>query len=203
MNPIMKMLILETERLLLRRLTPEVYYYVFTNYSNKELMEFFGLTLQDELDEERKKYEQGLSMYRKSFFAFQLIEKASGKVIGWCGYHTWYVLHSRAEIGYHLQNESSKRKGFMSEALPAVIEYGFGPMGLKRIEAMVSPANAASLKLLSSQGFVKEGLLRQHYFTNGIWEDSLVLSLLQNEYAQKLQYRVSPDEFPYSNERTS
>jgi len=167
----MKMLLLETERLLLRRLTPEVYYHVFTNYSNEQLMEFFGCTSQEDLEEERKKYEQGLSMYRKSFFVFQLIEKRGSKVLGWCGYHTWYVTHSRAEIGYLISDEGSKQKRYMSEALPLVIEYGFGPMGLKRIEAMLSPDNLASLKLLTSQGFVREGLLRQHYFTNDRWED--------------------------------
>ncbi len=178
----MELFLLETERLILRRLTPEVYKYVFSNYDNRQLIDFFGCISEEELEEERKKNEQGLSMYRKSVLIFQLVEKSSGKVIGWCGYHTWYETHYRAEIGYQISSDSGKRKGYMSEALPAVLDYGFRSMNLKRIEAMVSPSNEASLKLLSGQGFVKEGLMREHYFINGKFEDSFVFSLLEREY---------------------
>jgi [ribosomal protein S5]-alanine N-acetyltransferase len=171
-------------------LTPEVYHYVFTNYTEDELKEFFGCQTGEPLQEERRKYEQGLSMYRKSFFVFQLIEKDSNNVIGWCGYHTWYVLHNRAEIGYLISDEASKRKGYMSEALPAVIEYGFDKMKLHRIEAMLNPDNVASLKLLGAQGFVKEGYLREHYFKDGKPEDSLVMSLLKKEYKSSSEEKM-------------
>ncbi|HEY0752258.1 MAG TPA: GNAT family protein [Chitinophagaceae bacterium] len=171
-----------TPRLILRPLTPETYAEVFTTYSEEEQKLFFGCKTGEELTEERKKYEQGLQMYRKSLLMFHLIEKETEKVIGWCGYHTWYLPHNRAEIGYVLTDEASKRKGYMKEALPYVIEYGFTQMNLHRIEAMVGPDNPPSLRLLTSLGFVQEGLLREHYFINGKFDDSLVFSLLKNEY---------------------
>ena len=70
----------------------------------------------------------------------------------------------------------------MKEALPFVLQYGFEEMELKRIEALVGPNNEASLRLIRSMGFVQEGLLREHYFTNGRFEDSLFFSLLQREF---------------------
>ena len=173
---------IETERLLLRAITPETYDYVFTHYTEEAIKEFFGCATEEDLAEERKKYEQGLSMYRKSLLVFQLIEKATGKVIGWCGYHTWFILHFRAEIGYVLTDESKRGKGFMKEALPFVLNYGFKNMGLKRIEALLAPDNTASMKLITASGFVQEGLLREHYFVNGRLEDSLLFSLLEREY---------------------
>ena len=176
------MQILKTDRLLLRALTPEIYKEVFSTYNDDELMRFFGCRSVAELDEERKKNEAGLSMFRKSLLIFQLIEKESGEVIGWCGYHTWYLPHFRAEIGYSLSDESKKRKGYMKEALPVVLDYGFRVMGMKRVEAFLSLENLPSLRLVSSLGFKQEGTLRDHYFTNGKQEDSTVFSLLLSEY---------------------
>jgi len=46
-------------------------------------------------------------------------------VIGWCGFHTWYTDHHRAEIGYGIYKDEFKKQGFMTEALEAVLEYGF------------------------------------------------------------------------------
>ena len=178
----MQIVSIQTPRLVLRALTPEVYDYVFTKYSKPEIMEFFGCTTVKDYEEELKKYRDGLSMYRKSLLIFQLIEKGSNKVIGWCGYHTWYINHDRAEIGYVITDESKKQKGFMKEALTAVINYGFQKMGLKRIEAMLAPGNNPSLKLVTAFGFQKEGLLREHYLVDGTYEDSVMYSLLEREF---------------------
>lgn len=70
----------------------------------------------------------------------------------------------------------------MKEALPYIIDYGFDRMNLHRIEAMVGPDNQASLRLVKGLGFVEEGLLREHYFIDGKFYDSLVFSLLKKEY---------------------
>lgn len=176
---------IETPRLLLRSLTPEVYKKVFTTLSDAALREFFGCRNDAELEEERKKYEQGLSMYRKSLLLFQLIEKSLGQIIGWCGYHTWYLPHHRAEIGYVISDESKKGKGFMKEALPYVLDFGFNEMKLQRVEALIGPDNLPSLKLVHSMGFVQEGVLREHYFVNGRFEDSVIFSLLKQDFTKK------------------
>lgn len=173
---------LTTQRLVLRPLTPGVYNEVFTNYTDEEIKTFFGCRTYEELAEERKKYEQGLEMYRKSLFMFHLIEKETNKVIGWCGYHTWYLPHNRAEIGYVLTDDEAKGKGYMKEALAAIIDYGFNVMELHRIEAFVGEENEPSLKLINHFGFVREGKLREHYYINGIHHDSVVFSLLKKEY---------------------
>lgn len=178
---------LSTSRLLLRKLTPAVYNYVFEHYTEQELKRFFGCRDEKDFEEEKIKYNQGLSMYRKSLLIFQLLDPLTQEVLGWCGYHTWYVLHNRAEIGYILSDESRRKQGLMKEALEAVIRYGFEEMGLKRIEAMTAPDNDASNRLLTSMGFVLEGRLREHYLVDGVMEDSLMFSLLQREYAPKVQ----------------
>ena len=179
--------VLTTGRLLLRKLTPEDYNFVFSQYDEAAIKQFFGCRNETEFAEEQKKHAQGLSMYRKSFLVFQLLDKLTKEVIGWCGFHTWYVLHYRAEVGYVLSNENRRGQGLMKEALHAVLGYGFQQMNLKRIEAMTSPENVASIKLVTSMGFTLEGRLREHYLVGDSMEDSLLFSLLQREFESNLQ----------------
>lgn len=173
---------LTTSRLKLRKLTPAVFDYIYRDLSEQKQLEFLGLNSAAELEAEKNKYEEGLSTYNKRFLYFQLLEQKSRKIIGWCGYHIWYLDHERAEIGYGLFEADYKRKGLMSEAIVPIIEYGFKRMKLNRIEAFIDPKNQASIKLINKLNFIKEGQLREHYRENNKIEDSLVYSLLRKEY---------------------
>jgi ribosomal-protein-alanine N-acetyltransferase len=54
----------------------------------------------------------------------------------------------------------------MTEAMNAVIDFGFENMKLNRIEVFIMPRNKRSIKMIKSLGFKREGLLRQRYFEN-------------------------------------
>ena len=172
---------LQTQRLKLRRFDAKCLNYVFEHFTGQELFDFFGAQTNDDLVKPRRWYEGTIETYNKKILFFHLIDKASKKVIGWCGYHTWYVDHRRAEIGYGLFADEWKQQGLMSEAMAAVIAYGFGPMNLNRIEAFVKPDNEASLALLKKNNFRYEGLFRQHFNSNGVLEDSAAYGLLRQE----------------------
>jgi ribosomal-protein-alanine N-acetyltransferase len=148
-------------------------------------MEIFGHSSLEQLETEHKRHSKGMTTFNMSFLFFQLIEKESGSPIGWCGYHTWMTFHRRAEIFYTLNDDAHKRKGYMTEALKEVIRYGFEEMDLNRIEAIAATYNEPSLKLIHNSGFVKEGLMREHYNVDGILEDDSLFSLLRSEYRAK------------------
>ena len=172
-----------TEQLLLRKISQETFEYVYANYSNEQLIDFLGLQNEEQLTVEKNKFDKGFTTFNKSFLYFQLLDKSNQKIIGWCGYHTWYLDHFRAEIGYGLFDESQKKKGLMSEAMKAILEYGFHQMKLNRVEAFIGTHNTPSLKLVAKFGFTKEGVLRSHYFKNNVMEDSVVFSLLKEEFS--------------------
>ena len=119
-----------------------------------------------------------------SFF-FLLTEKITNTIIGRCGLHNWNKEHHRAEIGYNISDENYKRKGLMTEAVSSIIDYGFNKLNLHRIEALVGSNNIPSLKIMENHNFTKEGLLRQHYNVADKYEDSIVYSILYNEYIDK------------------
>lgn len=176
---------LATERMDLRKIDSDVHYWAFQTYSDQELIRFFGLDSPERLEEEKDRFRKGMTTFNKEFLYFQLLCRDTNHVLGWCGFHTWYTNHHRAELGYTLFDETLRGQGYMREALQPVIEYGFKNMHLHRIEAMVSPVNEPSLKLLTNQGFTREGYLREHYLHHGRYEDSLVFSLLATEFNRK------------------
>ena len=175
----------QTNRLQLRKLTPEVYHQLFTNYSKPEIKEIIGLESEEQYQKLLKKYEGGLGGYNRSLVFFQLAERNSNTVIGGCGFHNWFPDHCRAELGYHIEKEECKQQGYMKEAIAFVLKYGFEEMNLHRVEALCSPNNIPSLKLIRHFGFQEEGLLKEHYFINEKFEDSQIFGLLKKNYQGK------------------
>jgi len=182
-KPELKQVVLETERLLLKELSPEIIAELFTSYSDEEIMHHMGLSTNEELEKERSNFKMGLANYRTTLKSFMLFDKKSGKAIGKSGFHNWHKEHSRAEVGYRMFDETMKGKGLMTEALGEILRYGFEEMKLNRIEAFVGLENEPSQRLMKRYKFTREGIFRSHFFKNGKMEDSICFSLLQNEYS--------------------
>lgn len=172
---------LSTNRLTLKSITPALIHELFKTKTKDEIIAFFGV---DEKGYEHYKemHELGMETHRISLFAFLLINKATNLPIGECGFHTLNRTHRRAELFYMLRNDADKQKGFMTEALPYVLEFGFSELQLHRVEALVADNNVPSVKLLEKFGFTKEGTMREDYNVDGTNEDSDCYSLLNWEW---------------------
>jgi ribosomal-protein-alanine N-acetyltransferase len=108
-------------------------------------------------------------------------QDAPGAFVGTCGFHRLdYVQGARGQIGYDL-NPARWGQGVMAEVLPALLDFGFGALGLHRIEAMVTPGNDRSCNLLEKHGFRREGLLRDYAFWRGAWQDQLIYARLASD----------------------
>lgn len=102
-------------------------------------------------------------------------------LIGTCGYNSWHRWNNCAEIGYDLAHRYWG-KGIMTEALVAMIEFGFTEMGLNRIEADVTVGNDRSAALLQKLGFIEEGVLRQRGHWRGAYVDLRFFGLLRADW---------------------
>jgi len=87
----------------------------------------------------------------------------------------------RAEIGFIL-GASAWRRGYMAEALGALIHYSFLELNLNRIEADTDPRNLRSIATLESLGFVREGYLRERWIIIGEKSDTLLYGLLRSDW---------------------
>ncbi|MCM3759009.1 GNAT family N-acetyltransferase [Sporosarcina aquimarina] len=173
--------IIETERLLLREVQKEDSTDMLSYLSDKDVVKHMGLNPFHTVKEAEEEIEWYQQIYKDSTgIRWGISLKDNGRVIGSCGFLNRQPKHFRTEIGYELSKEYWG-KGIASEALEAVVKYGFQHLQLERIEALIEPANVASLKLLTKNGFEKEGLLRHYEFTCGKFDDLYMYSILKGD----------------------
>ena len=175
---------LETERLVLRRMTQDDLGYYFEHFSRKEIVEGQGFAAPEDLAAAEKE----LKMYCIDNFAdntgirWGIVLKGRKGLIGTCGFYKWAKEDGySAQLGYDLDPEHWG-KGIMTEALEAVLGYMFETMRMHRIEALVMPRNKRSLGVLKRLGFKKEGVRREHVFQMGEFQSDIVLSMLEQEW---------------------
>lgn len=174
--------VLETKRLILRKVTKEDANSILDYLSDEEVMKYYGLepfkSINDALDE--------ISWYQsihnnKTGIRWGITLKEQGIVVGSCGFHNSVSQHFRTEIGFEL-NKEQWGKGVAVEAVEAIINYGFEHMNFQRIEALIEPPNLSSQKLVEKLGFIREGLLRNYEFTRDKFDDLYMYSLLRQDY---------------------
>ncbi|MGP6086431.1 GNAT family N-acetyltransferase [Antarctobacter jejuensis] len=81
-------------------------------------------------------------------------------------------------LGYWV-GERYTRRGYMSEAIAAVVHHAFDKMGLSRIEAACLPENVASRGLLERSGFKYEGVAQSYLQINGRWRTHVLYASLR------------------------
>lgn len=82
--------------------------------------------------------------------------------------------------GYSLA-ESVQGRGYMTEALTAVVEFAFNKIGLHRVQANYIPRNERSGHVLRRCGFLVEGYARDYLMINGRWEDHILTAITKPE----------------------
>ncbi len=169
--------LITTERLLLRQLVPGDAEDLHDLRSNKRVRKYLDRP-KESLAEVRYFMERlDKAWADNQSIIWAITPKKGHRLIGAICYFNISTEHHRAEIGYMLL-PTYQGKGIMSEALNAVVKYGFETMKLHSMEANVNPANEASIKLLERRGFVREAYFRQNYFFEGKFLDSAIYSLL-------------------------
>jgi len=112
---------------------------------------------------------------------FALERRADAAVIGTCTLYAISPQCRRADIGYVLR-PSDWGRGYATEALVALLDWGFGALGLNRVEADIDPRNVPSARILERLGFVHEGHLRERWIVAGEVSDSGMYGLLAREW---------------------
>ena len=87
----------------------------------------------------------------------------------------------QAEIGYTLA-AGAQGHGYATEAVRAVLAFGFERAGLHRITAGADPRNLPSIRLLERLGFRREGYFPESYWDGEMWTDDVRYALLAREW---------------------
>jgi ribosomal-protein-alanine N-acetyltransferase len=73
-------------------------------------------------------------------------------------------------------------QGLMTEAVREIVRFGFERMNLNRIEARCKIANVGSARVMEKVGLSFEGVLREHQYAKGVFEDLKLYSILRSEW---------------------
>ncbi len=174
--------ILISERLVLRETADCDLEAIFEMESDAIAMRYWSKLPLRELDEARAALERAKRSFPdRAGLRWSITRSDDDCMLGHVSLFSFSEQNRRAEVGYGLLRRHWGQ-GFMQEALTAVIDYAFGPLSLRRLEADVDPRNAASLRALERLGFAREGLLRERWQVGEEISDSALLGLLAGHW---------------------
>jgi RimJ/RimL family protein N-acetyltransferase len=123
-----------------------------------------------------------LQQYHLGIFrVFAISRKSDNLLIGIIGFVSLSREHQHAELGYWIGKEYWNQ-GYCTEAVRAILKYGFEEQGLHRIYAHHFSRNPASGKVLENTGMRHEGQARQHLKKWNQFEDVELWGILADEY---------------------
>lgn len=173
-----------TERLRLRELTPGDAPALLRIHSDTEAMRWFGSDQIQDMAQALQLVETFASWRRlpNPGTRWGLERLSDGQLVGSCGLFNWNRHWRRCILGYELARPAWGQ-GLMSEALRAVLPWGYSAqgMGLNRIEALIHAENTASLRLVERLGFQLEGRQREVAFWGGRHHDLLMHARLASD----------------------
>src|SRR4051794_16782300 len=159
--------VLETERLTLRELAPGDADVLFEIHSDPVTMRYWSGPPWTDRSRGLEQVERARSeLEEEKAIRWGFVLRESGSLIGVANLHSINDQCRRAELGYVLHRGQWGR-GYNHEALTAIVDWGFGELGLHRLEAELDPRNEASARAVERLGFVREGLLRERWIVEG------------------------------------
>jgi len=177
--------VLTTERLLLRETEERDAEGVFAMESDPVAMRYWNTPPMQHLEQAQASVARAMSHFaNQRGLRWSIMRKADDVFLGHVSLFRFSEQSALAEIGYGL-GRPYWGQGYMHEALTAVVDYAFGPLGARRLEADTDPRNAASLRALERLGFQREGLLRERWQVADEISDTVLLGLLAREWRDR------------------
>ena len=175
---------LETERLIIRQFTPADATDVQALAGDKDVAHktlnmphpYEDGMAEDWISTHQETYEKGEGIQ------LAVTRRADGALIGAIGLEI-NERHVHAEVGYWI-GKPYWNQGYCTEAVQAVIKFGFQELGLNRIQACHFGDNPASGRVMQKAGMTYEGCRRQHVKRLGELKDLEGYSILKSEYEQ-------------------
>ena len=153
--------------------------------SRDHLQPFEPVWPADEL--QKSAYRRRLRHYQRELredlgYAFAIFTLSDEKLIGGISLsNVRRGVTQAAQLGYWL-GLPHVRRGYMADAVSAILPYTFFGLRLHRLEAATLPSNQASIRVLERNGFQKEGYARRYLKINGAWQDHILFAMLAEDY---------------------
>jgi RimJ/RimL family protein N-acetyltransferase len=155
---------------------PETVRYTEGPNSESDARRFVRHALKYRLSRPRTQYELAITL------------RETGEMIGHCDIEKRLQQPKIGIIGFIL-NKVHWNKGYGTEAVRALIEFGFTRLALHKISALCDPENIGSIRVLEKSGMKLEGHLKENFALRGRWTDEMLYSILEREWNPRLRVR--------------
>lgn len=175
---------LDTPNLILRELTPADAKAILRVRGDVRVTRLNSGQPMQTLEEAKEwigKARKAFADHRRVEWGITLKSDPQAGVIGRINYNYWLRQDRRASIGYDL-GYSYWGRGIMTEAVRAIVTFGFDQMNLNRIEADCDAENYGSMRVLEKVGFRREGVQEDQYFEWDKFHDLVLFALLRRDY---------------------
>lgn len=102
-----------------------------------------------------------------------------GRAIGTCSLFELSQAHGTAQLGISIGDASVHGKGYGTDAVRVLVDYGFRVLNLRRVWLQVDADNPGAVAAYRKAGFVEEGRLREHTWRDGAYRDSLLMAVMR------------------------
>jgi RimJ/RimL family protein N-acetyltransferase len=150
-------------------------------FADAEMKRHLGVRAPFSLAMEEKWFDQQVERQGKDHYMF-VICLLDGRPIGSTDLREISIEDGRAAFGIAVGEKELWGRGYGTEALLAICDFGFGQLRLERIELDVYEANARARRSYEKAGFQVEGTLRHGHYADGAFTDVVRMSLLRDEW---------------------
>lgn len=153
---------------------------IHTYASDENVKRFIGWPLMKTLEETSNYIEEMLRREAADTHLYaSIVLKSTDEIIGTAMIFSFDHEAKHAEIGY-VFHSSYWGNGYGTETVALMNDFAFGTLKLHKLNARVVDANIGSAKVLEKNGFELEGRLRDHFFIDGRYFDSLLFGKLKD-----------------------
>lgn len=107
--------------------------------------------------------------------------EADGRLIGVCALFNQDATARTAELGITIGDKTYWGQGYGREAVELLVDYGYQMLNLRRIWLRVNGRNERAIRAYKSAGFVEEGRQRKHVWSNGAYDDMVLMARGRND----------------------
>ena len=162
-------------------------------FADAETTRYLGVRAPFSRAMEEKWFEGMLEEQGKRGYHFVICLLADDRAIGTAGFHHVNYEDGHASFGISIGEKAEWSKGYGTDALRAICDFGFGQLRLERIELDVYEPNKRAQRSYEKAGFVTEGTMRHAHFSDGKHHDVLRMSLLRGEWEAQPHHRPWDD----------
>jgi ribosomal-protein-alanine N-acetyltransferase len=178
---------IETERLRLRKFHKDDAAAIYDYASNEQVTKYVLWETHQSIKDSEAFLAFALNKYDERDVSPWAIElKRNERMIGTVDFVWWKPKDKTAELGYVL-SEPYWGQGIMTEAVNALVEFGFNNMELERIQAKCIAENLSSARVMEKAGLIYEGTHRRAIYVKGAHRDFKVYAIIREDYEQKHQ----------------